>query len=398
MSHSGIPGSGAELTIISSRIFPGDADPFPGYIRVFGSKIVGVGRGSPPSRRGAIDVGDNAVIPGLIDLHIHGSGGFDAASGNVAGLEGMARFLASHGVTSFQPTVGAAPVANMERAISAVKEFTKSRSAGAFARSLGLHLEGPFLNPEMPGAIPAESLLRPDVSLAAKWLEMGEGTIRRVTVSPELRGAPDLVRRFASSGVKCSMGHTRASYEEAVSGFAAGITSVTHTFNAMKGFHHRDPGALGAALTAKGVYCELIADGIHVHPVAMKLLVAAQGRDAVCLVSDALPPAGLPPGRYEFLGRPVSLDEQGRVTLSDGTLAGSSASLRHCLENVVKLAGVPFADALRMATVNPAKSAGVFEAMGSLAAGKDADIVVLAPDYEVLWCLVEGKVAKSPER
>lgn len=420
----------SDLTLVSTRIFPGEGEPFPGFIQVRGGKILALGPTVPESPGTIVDVGDSFVVPGLIDLHVHGSGGF-SATGELPELEGMARFLASNGVTAFQPTVGAAPVYVLERAIRAVKEFTKvarsgdrrprldgpaargSAVAGANgiaganefagangavgARSLGLHMEGPFLSRGRPGAMPLESLLDPDLSLMSKWISLGEGTIHHLTVAPEMPGALDMIRYLAGSGITVSMGHTLATYEQAIEGFKAGITVSNHTFNAMREFHHREPGALGAALTQKGVFCELIADGIHVHPAAMALLVASQGSDAVCLISDAVPAAGLSAGEYEFLGQRVTVDRQGRVTLPNGTIAGSAALLRNCLRIMVELVDVPFVDALRMATVNPAKAARVFDRKGSLAPGKDADIVVLAPDYEVLWCFVEGEAVKVPK-
>lgn len=386
----------SEMTIVSARIYPGDEEPFSGFVRVRGDKIAEMGQDLPAGLPNVIDVGDNPVVPGFIDLHIHGSFGFDVASGDVEALLAMASFLAANGVTAFQPTMGAGPVTEIEKAIVAAKRFTLEQrrpGRGAAARSLGLHLEGPFLSRGRPGAMPPRFLMDPDLPLMEKWMAMGEGTINHVTLAPELPGAPDLARYLSQRKVTVAMGHTTATYEEAIAGFRAGITVSNHTFNAMREFHHREPGALGAALTSKGIYCEIIADGIHVHPVAVALLAAAQDREFICLISDDLPMAGCAPGEYRFLGQTAILDGRGRVTLRDGTLAGSATLFRHGLRNMVEVAGIPFKDAVRMATVNPAKAARVFSRKGSLAPGKDADIVVLSPGYDVLWCMAEGETA-----
>lgn len=411
-----------DITLVSKRIYPGDGEPFAGSVRMVGGNIVAVERfgsdvrtagGAPVGADNALrcagpdappgsgvlaathsgvlfDVGDNMLIPGLIDAHVHGSGGY-SAGGGAGALQGMAMSLALHGVTAFQPTLGAAPADEMEGSLVAAAEFAPSSGAEV----LGLHLEGPFLSPSFPGAMSKEHIIPPDVSLMARWVEIAGASIGRVTLAPELPGAVELVLYLVGRGIPASMGHTAATYEEAVRGFRAGVSIVTHTFNAMRGFHHREPGALGAALVEKGVFRELIADGIHVHPAAMSLLMTSCGADSVVLVSDAMPAAGLPPGEYEFLGRRVTMKGDGRVILEDGTLAGSSAFLLDCLRNTVEKLRIPFASALQMATVNPAKALGVFDRKGTLAPGKDADIVVLSDDYEVLGCWVKGKEVKN---
>ncbi|MGE5580503.1 MAG: N-acetylglucosamine-6-phosphate deacetylase [Bacillota bacterium] len=411
------------LTIASERIYTGEGEPFRGYITVVGSSIDSVNEGEPdPADEDlgeVLDFGSARVIPGLIDLHVHGAGGHDAD----APLSEMARFLARNGVTAFQPTVGAAPVPAMESTISKVRDLLLRReplpAAGKSpgkpgrlgqssglgqsvqsgrsslprgAKFLGLHLEGPFLNPARNGAIPRDCLLPPDLRLMKRWVEMGEGIVGHVTLAPELAGSLQVINYLVQSGVTVSLGHTDATYDQMIEGFRAGATVVTHTFNAMRGLHHREPGPVGAALTDDDAYCELIADGIHVHEAAMRLLLRAKGVDRVCLVSDALPMAGLNPGRYEFLGQEISLDESGRCLLSDGTLAGSTAMLKDGLRVVAGQLGVPFEAALRMATVNPAKIAGVWERKGSLTEEKDADIVVLDASFRVLFSMVEGEV------
>jgi N-acetylglucosamine-6-phosphate deacetylase len=245
--------------------------------------------------------------------------------------------------------------------------------------------------------MPKGLLMKPDSELMARWCDLGGGTVNHVTVAPELPGALPLIEFLVSHGVTASAGHTSATYDQMLAGFRAGVTVGNHTYNAMRELRHREPGALGALLTQPGIYCEVIADCVHVHPAAMRLLIQAKGPDYVCLVTDAVAAAGMPPGEYSFLGRKVTVDESGACRLPDGTLAGSTARLRECLRNVVEVVGVPFDVALGMATVNPAKAARVFHRKGSLAPGKDADLVVLGDRYEVLWSVVEGEIQKSGE-
>ncbi|MEX0974714.1 MAG: N-acetylglucosamine-6-phosphate deacetylase [Bacillota bacterium] len=383
-----------DITFAGRRIFSGQGRPFEGHVKVCGKRIVSVGTGMPAEPGNVIDVGNSRIIPGLIDLHIHGSAGKNAVTDNIDDLVSMARFLADNGVTAFQPTSGAVPVPVLEKGIEVIRELTCGPVRGA--RSIGMHMEGPFLNPERKGAMPKELLLPPDLDLLKRWVRLGDGTINHVTVAPELPGALDLISYLVSQGITASAGHTFATFAEMMEGFRAGVTVSNHTYNAMRELHHREPGALGAALTQPGIFCELIADGIHVHPGAMRLLIQAKGSDYVCLITDAVLPAGLPRGEYSFLGRKVTIDESGKSYLPDGTIAGSTAFLRNCLRNVVEGLGIPFEVAVGMATVNPAKAARVWGRKGSLAPGKDADVVVLDDSYNVLWSMVEGEIQKQP--
>ncbi len=383
-----------DITFAGKRVYAGQGKPFEGHVKVSGKRILSVGAGLPADPGTLVDVGDAKIIPGLIDLHIHGSAGKNVVTDDIDDLVAMARFLADNGVTAFQPTSGAAPVPMLEKTIELVKELTRGPVRGA--RSIGMHMEGPFLNPERKGAMPRELLLKPDLDQLRRWIRLGDGTVNHVTVAPELPGALDLISYLVSEGVTASAGHTYATYAEMMEGFRAGVTVSNHTYNAMRELHHREPGALGAALTQPGIFCELIADGIHVHPGAMRLLIQAKAPDHVCLITDAVLAAGLPRGEYVFMGRKVTIDESGKSYLPDGTIAGSTAFLRNCLRNVVEVLGVPFETALAFATVNPAKAARVWDRKGSLAPGKDADLVVLDDSYNVLWSLVEGEVQKQP--
>ncbi len=377
------------VTIVSKRIYaePGFL-PQEGYITVEGGLISRLGRGKPETGGFLLDVGDLRVVPGFIDLHVHGAVGHDVSSNG--GLCALSQYLGENGTTSFQATLGAAPLPVLERVIQEVRD---AKLQGADL--LGLHLEGPFLNPLKKGAIPGDCLLAPSLELARRWVDLSGGTLTQMTLAPELPGALSVVKYLRSRGVTPSAGHTGASFEQMQQGFQAGIKTVTHTFNAMEGFHHRNPGALGAALVSPKVFCEVIADGVHVHPGAIRLLIKTKRPDRVYVVSDGAPPTGMPPGRYKFMGQTVYLDDEKGCTLEDGTLAGSVIPLRAALGKLVELVKIPFEAALPFVTTNPAKVAGVDDRKGSLHPGKDGDLVVLDDDYGVVWSMARGRVLKA---
>ncbi|MGI6164126.1 MAG: N-acetylglucosamine-6-phosphate deacetylase [Bacillota bacterium] len=384
---------------LSTRIYPGDGAPFSGHVKVSGTKIVDAGPGRPkevtdsPGQDEAgniVDLGDNIVIPGLIDLHIHGSYGFDVASQDPEAISAMARYLAGTGTTAFLPTLGAMPVDLTCEIVERVSRLVgKNRHTGA--EILGLHLEGPFLNPLKKGAMREEYLLEPSVGLMSRWFELSKGSLNHVAIAPELPGAQEVISFLAGRKVAVAAGHTMATYEQALDSISWGVTVANHTYNAMREFRHRDPGILGAVFTDNRIWAELLCDGIHVHPAAVLTVLAAKGLDKAYLVSDALTPAGLPPGQYSSLGHGIMVDEDGKAYLDNGTLAGSTATLLDCLKNVVCWTQRPLEDVLPLAALNPAKVAGVANRKGSLASGKDADFVVLDSEYNVILTVVNGE-------
>ncbi|MBE3589481.1 MAG: N-acetylglucosamine-6-phosphate deacetylase [Firmicutes bacterium] len=339
------------------------------------------------------------VIPGLIDIHVHGGGGWDLLTGGPAAVRGLGRFLARLGTTAYRPTLATAPLEMMLEAAGVIGEAMRrweedpDGRAEWGAQMLGLHLEGPFLNPARKGAMPAEEMQAPSIDLFERFVAASGGRSAHMTIAPELPGALDLIRHAAAKGITVAGGHTDATYEEFEAGVDAGIRLGTHTYNAMRGLHHREPGALAAILTDDRVHAELIADGLHVHPAAMRLVLRAKGVDRVCLVSDAVAPAGLPPGEYESLARRVIVDEQGFCRLPDGTLAGSTLHLLKGVRNAVELIGCSLNEALAMASRNPARLIGWGERKGTLEPGKDADFVVVDDDLRPLLTVVGGVVA-----
>jgi N-acetylglucosamine-6-phosphate deacetylase len=388
--------AGNKVILTSQSVHTGHGPPFAGWVEVTCTKITGIGSGDYPGKEygSRIDLGGNRLVPGLIDLHIHGSGGLEITSPDEQVIPKIGLFLAKHGTVAWQPTTGAVALEDLDKIIELVKGYSSGFVNGA--RVLGLHMEGPFLNPKKKGAMSEKHLKMPSMELMAHWIKLGGGCIKQVTIAPELAGASQVIKYLAEQGITVSAGHTDASYEQMLKAFGEGVTVGTHTFNAMRGLHHREPGAVGALLTQKDIVCELIADGIHVHPGAMKLLIQCKGYDEVCLVSDAGPPAGLKSGTYTMLGRTISVDESGKCLLPDGTIAGSAATMMLCLKNVVQLLDIPFDHALKMATLVPARLAGVEACKGSLKVGKDADLVAIDMEYNVVFSMVEGEILKKP--
>jgi N-acetylglucosamine-6-phosphate deacetylase len=314
-----------------------------------------------------LDVTGCVVAPGLVDLHVHAAGGFPA-QGAAADLPAMATALAAGGVTSFLATAVSAPLAELA-------ELIRAPAPTVGARCLGIHLEGPWLSPAAAGAQPRQHL-RP-VAVEEALALVDEGPVRIVTVAPDVPGAVELVRALVSRGVRVSLGHSTASYDEAVAAIEAGATGVTHCFNAMSQLSSREPGLVGAAMTHRDLLVEVIADGIHVHPGSVRALYDAKGADGVALVSDGVDGCAGP----DVLRRDGSV-----LRLHDGTLAGSALALSAAVRNVVSW-GIPLEAALAMASTTPARSLGIDVA---LTPGNRADVVVLDEDLQVRHVLVAG--------
>jgi len=334
------------------------------------------------------------LVPGLIDIHTHGADGAQVIDGTTEALEKMAAFYARHGVTGFlagvfgsQEQIGVGIdccVDWLERAASEDSE----RTAGAAL--LGIYLEGPFLSPQRPGAFAPETIVAPNVEQLAYYIERARGHLRLLTLAPEVKGAENLIDLATRHGIVCAMGHTDATYEEALQAASMGVTHVTHAFNAMRGLHHRDPGAIGAALIDDRFTVEVIADGVHVHPAVVKLLLTKPPSNVI-LVTDSVPGAGLPSGNYAFRDVDVIVKD-GEIRLADGTLAGSSLTMERGIANLVRLCGASVPHAVSMATANPSRLLGLGSNKGQIAPGFDADITALTSEFEVAWTMVNGRI------
>lgn len=341
-----------------------------------------------------LDLGDRWLLPGYIDVHVHGGGGAQCNTDSVDEILAMARFHASHGTTALVPTTVAAPVTELEAALGAIASAVGRRDGGAAV--LGSHLEGPFISPARPGAMDAGCFTDPDASLAARLLAAGRGTVSMMTLAPELPGALPLVRRLAGEGVVVSFGHTEASYAQIEAAVQAGARSATHLFNAMPPLHHRKPGVIGAALDLSEVTCELICDGVHVNPAVLRLAWRVKGVSGLRLVTDAMQAAGMLDGEYRLGGAPVEV-RGGRAKLGPGgPIAGSTLTMDAALRNAVRFLGVSVPEASIMASWNPARLLGISDRKGSIVAGMDADLVVLDDDMSACATMLEGWWLSEP--
>lgn len=346
------------------------------------------------SLQAEVDAGEGYLVPGFIDLHAHGALGRAVDEVEVNGLCELSSFWARCGVTAWLPTALALPGDGMERMLEVGQEALVWQGEGEWpagaAEVLGLHLEGPFLNPAWSGAQLGPALVEPSPGRVRRWLERAPQVVRLFTLAPELPGAREAAQEILRAGGKVALGHTGASYEDVVAAVGWGCTYAVHTFNAMAGWHHRQPGAAGAVLDRPEMQAEVIADGVHVHPAAVRLLVRAKGARRVVAASDASPLAGLPEGSFCFWqGRRIEA-RGGAARLEDGTLAGSLLTLDQALRNLVAW-GIPLHAAVRMVTLTPAEAIGASGRKGSLAPGKDADLVILDSELRVRQVVVRGR-------
>ena len=340
----------------------------------------------------ALDLRGKYVIPGLFDIHVHGGKGvsFGETDDAYTELQTYSKWVASHGVTHYLVSLAAPDEEALIEKLGAFVDVLEEGVEGA--QPLGVHLEGPYLNPRKKGAFNPTWLREPQVKEVEALLKAGRGWIRQVTMAPELKNAHEAAACFRSAGVVVALGHTDTDYESACQALKGNFTHVTHTFNAQSGFNHRQPGVFGAVLNSDEVTAELIADTIHVHPGAMKVLIRCLGSDRVVLITDAMSGAGLPDGVYDLIGENVTVSG-GRATLPDGTIAGSTMLLNQGVRNVHQVVGVPFADAVKMATLNPARAMGFSDRLGSLSVGKEANLTVVDEEMNVYLTMVKGNVA-----
>jgi N-acetylglucosamine-6-phosphate deacetylase len=382
--------------IFADRAFTPHEEIADAVVLADGPKIVAVGRRgdvSIPSAVKRFDGRGHTIIPGFVDVHIHGGAGRDVMEGTNEALALITATAAAHGTTSLVATTVTASAECTCRAAAGIADWMNGPalqldSDTPRAEILGIHFEGPFISHVRRGVHPPEWIVPPSIPLLKKFLEAARGAGRILTIAPELPGAIDLVTAAREAGLVVSLGHTDASYAQAMDAIERGARHAAHVFNAMRPFAHRETGVLGAVLTSSLVTCELIADGVHVDPAAMRVLLAAKGPRGVVLASDATSATGMPDGTYR-LGT-FEVNVSGGVPRSaDGKLAGSTLTLDRALRNMVAL-GVPLSEALAMLTSNPARVLGLGASKGALAAGADADLVLLNAHLEITGVMTRG--------
>lgn len=348
-----------------------------------------------------IELDGQWLLPGFVDLHVHGGDGAQFNTDDPAEVQRAAAFHARHGTTALLATTVAAPVEELLGALDAIGAASAAPQPGA-ADVLGAHLEGPFLSAIRPGAMESAHFMAPmdgadgsvgagdpRLSDAAERL-LGHPAARSISLAPELPGALELTRRAVAHGLLVSLAHSDADYAQAVAAIEAGARAVTHSFNAMRPLHHRDPGLLGAALDRDELTCEVICDGVHVDPAAVRLLMRLKGAAGTVLVTDAIEATGLADGDYRLGGRSICV-RAGRATLpGSATIAGATLTMDAAVRNAVAFGGVTLADAARMAATTPAELLGIGERKGSIAPGRDADLVVLDRDLALTRVMARG--------
>ncbi len=381
-------------TLHGARLVDAHGDLPSGDIRFDGTSITQIGAARDASPDAALDeVIDSAgliVMPGFIDVHTHGGGGCSLHTTDPAEIRAYARWAPTTGVTGFLPGVvgspGALPVAQIAAAVEAIEQ------PDGGAQALGIHLEGPYINERRRGAHPTTWLRAPDAEETERVLALTHGHLRILTLAPELPGAATLIRRLVEAGVTVSLGHSDASYEQALEAMRLGVTHVTHCCNAMRPLLHRDPGPLSALSESPTVYGEIIADGIHVHPAMMRALLKLMGPERAIIITDALAGAGTEDGAFEFGGQTARVI-RGAARLADGTITGSVLTMDQALRNVMSMTGVSLSEASAMLARNPARAAHVAETKGLLQLGYDADLLVFDDALALQATYCRGELA-----
>lgn len=341
-----------------------------------------------------IDVAGCIVCPGFIDMHMHGALGVSCASGAVADIHKISAYRAETGTTGVLATVG---TSSWDHTVAALEALERASAHPPGAQILGVHMEGPYLSPDRPGAMRIPLMRAPDCDEVSTLQEIAQGMIKVMTLAPEREGGLALVEYLVSLGIVPSIGHSDATFAKVAAAVQSGVCQATHTFNAMRPLHHRDPGTVGGVMAHPEITAELIGDGAHVDLEVGKLLIAAKGWERVALVTDGVEFSGLPPGRYERASGVAVTVSEVLATRDDGTITGSSSAMNRNVRIYVE-AGIPVLHALAMASFVPARQLGLSGSKGIIQPGADADIAVLSTDFRVMLTIVGGEVVyRAPE-
>ncbi len=385
-----------------AKLIHPDIYPEEGWLFVRDEEIEDFGEGQPPaelsrvvSKKGSrVELKGNLLGPGWIDIHIHGARGYDVMDGSQEALAVIADFKLKQGITGFLATpLTAAP----EKLIGVLQNISKFSRENPESNLLGVHLEGPFLNREKAGAQNPEHIMNFSREIFQRWLDILGKSLKIVTLAPERPGAEELLDILQKNRIVAAAGHTGADYNTMQQAFSRGLSHASHLFNGMLGLHHRQPGTVGAFLDNSKVTVELIADGIHLHPAILRLVTRVKPREKVILVTDAMRAAGMPAGRYELGGLEVEIARGEARLIDSGQLAGSTITMKEAVKRIFQETELTLPEAWSLASLNPAERIGLGDRIGSLAAGKRADLIAVSPDWKVeaVWqrgVLSAGKI------
>lgn len=357
------------------------------YLTIDGGKFTGISVDKPLSGE-VIDYSDAIIAPGLVDTHIHGYQGFDVMDNSLEGLKVMSEGLLSCGVTSWLPTTLTASTEALDAVCQTIGEHYQEMTG---AKIRGIFLEGPFFTEKYKGAQNPKYMGDPSVEKLDKWNQLSNSLVNKIAIAPERAGVSSFIRFASEKGIRTALAHSDASFEEAETAVTAGATIFIHTFNGMSGLHHRNPGMVGAALALDNVYAEVICDGYHVHPAAVKVVKKARGAAEMVLVTDCMRAGGLGDGQ-STLGEFDVIVKDGQARLAEsGNLAGSVLELKDSVKNVVEWGVASREEAIRMASLAPAKSVGIDHLCGQIAPGYEADFIVLNEELELLATYLDGE-------
>lgn len=377
----------SDLYLINGLVYL-DRQFAPMTLRLSGGKLHLLPPDAPLGPGQVKDAADRRIVPGFLDIHTHGAVGVDVNGASAEDLETISRFMAGNGTTAWLASILTDTQAQTEWCIRQMREHQARPSAGA--ELLGIHLEGPFLAKEYKGAMPEHLLQANNLPLVRRYQELAGGRIRYITLSPELPGAVEMIPALREMGITVAIGHSGATYEQSMAAVRSGASAATHMGNAMRLLHQHEPAIFGAALESD-LYCEVICDGRHLHPGTVRILLKTKGADRLVAITDSIMAAGLPDGSYHLGVNQVVVEDGDAKLASDGTRAGSTLTQDAALRNLLSFTGRPLEEILPLLTENPARLIGVFDRKGSIAEGKDADLVLLDSENRVDAVYLRGR-------
>ncbi|MDO5726261.1 MAG: N-acetylglucosamine-6-phosphate deacetylase [Tissierellia bacterium] len=335
-----------------------------------------------------LDGENNYLAPGFIDIHNHGNSGYDIMDSSEIALDSIGKYHISNGVTSYLGTIITSSYENMLNSAKNISEYENKKD---LAEILGIHLEGPFFNPIKKGAQPEKYIAKADLNFLKKLIEISNSKLKMVSIAPEIKDAIEVIKYLKKEDIPIAMAHSYANYEQTKMAIENGARIATHLFNGMREFDHREPGIIGASLTDDRVYTEIIYDRFHLHDASVKIAILCKGFDKIILVSDAMRAAGLKDGKYEIGGQIVFV-KNNEPRLESGNIAGSTLNLRQAVYNVVKFLQIPIHQAVKMASLNPAKAINISKDYGSIEIGKKADFIIIDQDINIKSVYKNGRL------